>query len=152
LNEIADSSGGSYIYARNLKDIPGGLKKIYRRITQCYVIRLEIEGVPADNLPHSLELTVDESEAWGRGAKTFIAVKNPLPRWVKWAAAGAALLFILLCVFIRIFLRMRARKRMGITRRRCPVCKRRMKDSWDDCPFCRYLPPKKQKRKKAKDG
>jgi hypothetical protein len=150
LNEIADSSGGSYIYARNLKDIPDSLKKLYRKITRGYVISMEVKNLPADNLPHTLELTIDERDAWGKGAKTFIAVKNPLPPWVKWAVAGAILLFVIICIVLHIVLRMRKRKRMGITRRRCPVCKRRMKDSWDDCPFCKYLPPKKRKKKEKK--
>jgi hypothetical protein len=150
LNEIADLTGGAYLYARNLKDIPGSLKSIHRKITRCYVISLEAESLRADDLPHTLELSIDERDAWGKGAKTFIAVKNPLPPWVKWAAAGLALFLLAAGIVIHIVLRIRKRGRMGITRRRCPVCKRRMKDSWDECPFCKYLPPKKQKHKEKK--
>jgi hypothetical protein len=150
LNEIADSSGGSYIYARSLKDIPGSLKTIYRKITRVYLISLRVKNIPADDLPHTLELTVDERDAWGKGTKTFIAVKNPLPPWVKWAAAGGVFLFVLVCVVLHIAVRTGKRKRMGITRRRCPACKRRMKDSWDECPFCKYLPQKKRKPKEKK--
>ncbi|MDR3200521.1 MAG: VWA domain-containing protein [Spirochaetales bacterium] len=146
LNEIADSTGGAYIYSRSLKDIPDSLKKIQRAITQCYVISMEVKGLAADNLPHTLELTINERDAAGKGAKTFIAVKNPLPRWVKWAAGGGALLCIVCLIVLHIVLRIRKRRRMGISRRRCPLCKRRMKDSWDECPFCKYLPPKKNKK------
>ncbi|MDR1317591.1 MAG: VWA domain-containing protein [Spirochaetales bacterium] len=150
LNEIADSTGGAYLYTRNLKDIPASLKNLARRITRCYVISLEVEKLRADDLPHTLELTVDERDAWGRGSRTFIAVKNPLPPWVKWAAAGLVVLFIVAAVVLHIIVRVCRRRRMGITRRRCPVCKRRMKDSWDWCPFCKYLPAKKQKQKEKK--
>ncbi|MDR1932048.1 MAG: VWA domain-containing protein [Spirochaetales bacterium] len=152
LNETADRSGGAYIYARSLKDIPDSLNKIHRAITQCYVIALEVKGLAADDLPHTLELTINERDAQGKGSKTFTAVKNPLPRWVKWAAAGGALMFIVCIIVLHIVFRIRKRKRMGITRRRCPVCKRRMKDSWDECPFCKYLPPKKRKSKEVKNG
>jgi hypothetical protein len=47
---------------------------------------------------------------------------------------------------------------MGITSRRCPECNNRMKDSWDSCPFCRYLPnikkkkAKKEEKKEEKNG
>jgi hypothetical protein len=150
LNEIADSTGGSYLYARNLKDIPGSLKSVYRKITRCYVISMELENLRADDLPHTLELSIDERDAWGKGTKTFIAVKNPLPPWVKWAVLGLAVFLVIAVFVIHIVLRMRKRRRMGISSRRCPVCKRRMKDSWDDCPFCKYLPPRKRKSKEKK--
>ncbi|MDR1626577.1 MAG: VWA domain-containing protein [Spirochaetia bacterium] len=150
LNEIADSTGGAYLYARNLKDIPASLKSIYRKITRCYVISLEAESLRADGLPHTLELGIDDGEASGRGAKTFVAVKNPLPPWVKWVAAGLAFLCAAAAVVLHIVIRIGRRRRMGITRRRCPACKRRMKDSWDECPFCKYLPPKKRGEKKEK--
>ena len=149
LNEIADSSGGAYIYARNTKDIPDSLKKIYNKITRSYVISMEVKSLPADNLPHSLELTVTDGDATGKGSKTFIAVKNPLPPWLKWAVLAAALFILIVICVAQILIRMRKRRRMGITRRRCPVCKIRMKDSWDECPFCKYLPQKKRKTQKA---
>jgi hypothetical protein len=144
LNEIADSTGGAYIYARNIKDIPESLKKITQKITQSYIIDLRVRGIPADDLPHTLELTLDERDAYGKGLKTFIAVRTPVPPWVKWAAAGAAAGLIILCVILHVLRRIRKRRRMGITRRRCPDCKKRMKDSWDFCPFCKYMPVRKK--------
>ena len=40
---------------------------------------------------------------------------------------------------------------MGITKRRCPDCGNIMKDSWEDCPFCIYMPDLKKKRKSRKE-
>jgi exosome complex RNA-binding protein Csl4 len=59
------------------------------------------------------------------------------------------LVVIGLVLLIIILTRMN-RKKLGITKRRCPECKRRMKDDWDDCPFCKYM-PKKQKKEKKKE-
>ncbi|MCL1817833.1 MAG: VWA domain-containing protein [Spirochaetaceae bacterium] len=149
LNEIADSSGGAYIYARSLREIPDSMRKIYRKITRGYVISMTVKSPAADDLPHNLEIAVIETDAEGRGSKTFIAVKNPLPRWLKWAVLGAVVFFLVVCIVTHLIVRIQKRKRMGITRRRCPLCKTRMKDSWDDCPFCKYLPPKKRKNQEA---
>ena len=62
-----------------------------------------------------------------------------------------AVVLILVLILLMILGRIRLRKSLGITKRRCPECKRRMKDDWEFCPFCRYLPPKK-KRKKSEEN
>ena len=49
-----------------------------------------------------------------------------------------------------IFQKIRKRRSIGITRRKCPDCKNIMKDSWETCPFCKYLPEIKLRKKKKR--
>jgi hypothetical protein len=153
LNEMADLTGGTYLYTARVSDIPDNLKKLMNKITQPYIINLKVRRMKADNLPHVFELAIDERDFAGKGQKTFTAVKVPVPRWVRWAVLIAAVLITGALVVVNIFFRMQKRKRIGITRRRCPVCGNRMKDSWDSCPFCRYLPDiaKKNQKKQKKE-
>lgn len=150
LNEIADLTGGSYAYASTVKALPDAMKSIAEIQTQCYLVRLKVRGVPADDLPHYLEVAVNERDSSGKGQKTFIAVKVPVPRWVKWVLLAVALVLVVAAVVARIVVRIQKRKRMGITKRKCPDCGNRMKDTWDDCPFCKYMPDVKKKKKKGK--
>jgi hypothetical protein len=154
LNEMADLTGGTYRYSSQVSQIPDGLKTLNAKITQPYIITLKVQKMKADDLPHVLEVAVDGRDFEGRGQKTFTAVKVPVPRWVRWAALIAAALGIAAAIVLTIIFRIRKRKKMGITSRRCPECHNRMKDSWDSCPFCRYLPniKKKKKKKNKKDG
>ncbi len=151
LNELSDITGGTYIFANTQKEIPVVFKKIVNKIAQCYIIDISIKNMKADNMHHQLEVTVNERDAYGKGQKTFIAVKVPVPRWVKWAVLAAAVAAIAFIIILCILMRIGKRRRMGITRRRCPECGIRMKDTWDLCPFCKYMPDiKKKKKKKGK--
>jgi hypothetical protein len=153
LNEMADLTGGTYLYVPRVADIPDNFKKLTSRIIQPYIIDLRIRKMKADDLPHVFELAIDERDSAGKGQKTFTAVKVAVPRWVRWVILGVVLFIIILSVVLALIFRIQKRKRMGITRRRCPECHNRMKDSWDSCPFCRYLPNKKKKKeKKEKNG
>jgi hypothetical protein len=154
LNEMADLTGGTYLYSPQVARIPDGLKTLNAKITQPYIIKLKVQKMKADDLPHVLEVVVNGRDFEGKGQKTFTAVKVPIPRWVRWAVLITVVVGIAVSVVLVIILRIRKRKKMGITSRRCPECHNRMKDSWDSCPFCRYLPniKKKMKKKKKKDG
>ena len=152
LNEMADMTGGTYLYTSRLSDIPENLKTLAGKITRPYIIKIKVRNLKADDLPHVFEVAVDERDSAGRGQKTFIAVKVPVPRWVKWAATAAALVIIIALIVLYIARKIVKRRRMGITRRRCPDCRNRMKDTWDSCPFCRYMPGIKKKKKREKDG
>jgi hypothetical protein len=151
LNEMADLTGGSYIYSSNLSAIPETLKRINSRITQAYIINMRIRNMKADDLPHVLEIAIDERDFSGKGQKTFTAVKVPIPHWVRWAVLIAAVICIAAIIIITIIIRIQKRKRMGITKRRCPDCRKRMKDSWDTCPFCKYLPSSRKKKRHKKE-
>jgi hypothetical protein len=150
LNEMADLTGASYIYTANVSGIPDMLKRINSRIIQPYVMELRVRNMKADELPHVLEISIDERDFIGKGEKTFTAVKVPIPRWVRWAALITTVVLIAVTIVLTIIFRIKKRKRMGITKQKCPVCKRRMKDSWDSCPFCKYLPDSKKKKTKNK--
>jgi hypothetical protein len=152
LNEMADLTGGTYIYASRVSDIPVYLKTLTGKITQTYIINIKTRTLKADNRHHVFEVYINERDFAGRGQKTFIAIKVPVPRWVIIVLAIAILLMLIAMVILYIVHRINKRKRMGITRRRCPDCNNRMKDSWDSCPFCRYLPNISKKKKKKKDG
>jgi hypothetical protein len=154
LNEMADLTGGTYLYVPQVSQIPESLKRINGKITQPYIVNLRVRNLKADNLPHVIEVGINERDFAGKGQKTFIAVKVPVPRWVRWVILGAALFFIIVLIVLSIIFRIRKRKRMGITRRRCPDCHALMKDSWDYCPFCKYMPnvKKKKKKKNKKEG
>jgi hypothetical protein len=152
LNEMADLTGGTYLYTSRLSDIPGNLKTLVGKITHPYIIKIRARNLKADDLPHVFEVSINERDSAGRGQKTFIAVKVPVPRWAKILIAVGILLIIAILVVLYIVQKIMKRKRMGITSRRCPDCRSRMKDSWDSCPFCRYLPDVKKKKKQKKDG
>jgi len=149
LNEMADLTGGTYVYAPRASDIPASLKKLTGIITHPYIIKLRARSLKADDRPHVIEVSVNERDSAGRGQKTFIAVKVPVPRWVFLTIVIASVVMLLVLIVFLIILRVLKRKRMGITSRRCPDCHNRMKDSWDSCPFCRYLPNIKKKKKKG---
>ncbi len=153
LNEMSDLTGGTYLFASRLSSIPDSLKTLSGTIIQPYIINLNVRGLKADDLHHVLEVAVNERDSSGKGEKTFLAVKVPIPRWVKWAVLIAFGVILIAVVVILLVSRSIKRKRMGITRRRCPDCKNRMKDEWDSCPFCRYIPNiKKTKKKDKKEG
>jgi hypothetical protein len=152
LNEMADLTGGTYLYTQRVSEIPDNLKTLSGKITRPYVIKIKVRSLKADNLPHVFEVSINERDSSGKGQKTFIAVKIPVPRWVKWVIAGVILVIIIAIIILYIVRKIAKRKRMGITSRRCPDCGNRMKDTWDSCPFCRYLPDIKKKKKKKKDG
>jgi hypothetical protein len=151
LNEMADLTGGTYLFASKLSDIPGHLKILNGKITQPYIINIKTRSLKADNLTHVFEVSINERDAAGKGRKTFIAVKIPVPRWVWWVIAAAILVVLIALIVLYIIFKIKKRKRMGITSRRCPDCNNRMKDTWDSCPFCRYLPDVKKRKKKKKN-
>jgi hypothetical protein len=156
LNEMADLTGGTYLYVSRVAAIPESLKQLTGIITQPYIIELKIRKMKADDLPHILEVSINERDMMGKGQKTFTAIKVPIPRWVRWVILAGVALIIIIFIVLSVMFRIKKRKKMGITRRRCPDCHNRMKDSWDSCPFCRYLPnikkKKKLKGKKKKDA
>jgi len=153
INEMADLTGGTYHYAPRLSEIPTGLRALTAKITSAYIINIKVKSLKADDLPHIFEVSIDERDSSGSGQKTFIAVKVPVPRWVKWVILISTAVMIAALVVLYIIRRIIKRKRMGITRRRCPDCHNRMKDTWDSCPFCRYIHNiKKKKKKKGKNA
>lgn len=149
LNQISEVSSGTYIYSL-LNKIPDSLKSLKDIINKCYVIDYKVKNVKPDNSYHLVEVSVSERDSEGKGQKTFYALKLPVPKWFKILIIVLIVLFVAVIVVLFIFSKIRIRKSLGINKRRCPACGNRMKDSWDYCPFCKYLPDIKKKKKKDK--
>lgn len=147
LDEISQITGGTYYYTPRIRDLPESLKKVIECIKQSYIIKLKVKSVKADNQVHLLEVKVEETESVGKGLKTFVAVKHPVPKWVKIVLLIIAVLLVIAGILLMILRRISKRKKMGITKRKCPDCGNIMKDSWEDCPFCKYMPDLKKRRK-----
>lgn len=148
LNEISEHTSGTYIYSQKLKDISNNLKIIRDIVNKCYVINYKVKNVKADNNYHMIEVSVSERDAEGKGQRTFLAVKLPVPRWLQITICIIVILLIIVLIVLIILSKIKKRHAMGITKRKCPVCGNRMKDSWDYCPFCRYLPDIRKKKNK----
>jgi von Willebrand factor type A domain. len=149
LDQIADKSGGMYIYTPLVKYIPANLKYIFSCVTKCYVIHYKVRSVKPDNNAHLLEVSIEAHDSYGKGQKTFVAVKLPVPKWMRVLIAVIIISVIVVFIVLIIIRKIRKRKSMGITGRRCPDCGNRMKDNWDYCPFCRYKPELKKKKRGA---
>ncbi len=150
LNQISELTSGSYFYSKNLQAIPDNVKAIRDIINKCYVINYKVKNVKPDNNYHLLEVSVIERDSEGKGQKTFLAVKLPVPRWLQITIIVVVAVLIIVLIILLILSKIKKRHAMGITKRRCPVCGNRMKDSWDYCPFCKYLPDIKKKKNKSK--
>lgn len=150
LNQISDISSASYIYANKMQKIPDSLKTIREIINKCYVINYKVKNVKPDNNFHMVEISVVDHDSEGKGQKTFYALKLPVPKWLRITIAIVIIVIITAVVVLLIVGKIKKRKSMGITKRHCPDCGNIMKDTWDYCPFCRYLPNIKKKKKKGK--
>lgn len=149
LDEISQLTGGSYYYLPKISSLPDSMKQVSECVKQCYVIRLKVKGIKADNQAHMLEVRVDERDSEGRGQKTFAAVRHPVPKWLMLVFLALAALAVVAVIVLIVIVRVARRRAMGITKQKCPDCGAVMKDSWESCPFCRYMP--ELKKKKGKD-
>lgn len=151
LNQISEISSGTYLYSSSLSGIPERLKTIRDIINKSYVIDYKIKNIKPDNNFHLLEVAVSERDSEGKGQKTFYAVKLPFPKWLRILIIVLIILLVVAIIVSVILLKIAKRKAMGITRRKCPDCHNLMKDSWDYCPFCRYMPELKKTKKLGKN-
>ena len=147
---ISEHTGGGYLYSGNTTDIPKNMDITNNQIRLGYVLKFKVTKVRGDDQVHQLEVRVDYKTGESAFFKNFIATKIPMPLWMKILILVLILILLAVIIFLIIISRIKERRRMGITKRKCPVCKRRMKDDWDECVFCKYLPPKKKKKKKNK--
>lgn len=150
LDEISQITCGTYFYSSRVKEIPDKLKNVFDCVKQSYVINLKVKSVEADNQIHLLEVRVEERDSEGSGMRTFVAVKHPVPKWVKYVLAALVAIFIIVLVIIYFLNKRASRRRMGITKRRCPDCGFVMKDNWETCPFCLYMPELKERKRRKR--
>lgn len=149
INGISEHTGGGYIFTPEVSDIPKGMGLINDQIRLGYVFNCKIPGIKGDDQHHQIEVKVNYKGEDSSFFKNFFARRVPVPLWLKIVIIAAIILVLAVLILSFILIRRSARKRMGISKRKCPVCKRRMKDDWDECLFCKYLPPKKKKKKKG---
>jgi VWFA-related protein len=144
LAKISNHTGGEYIFARTMERIPDALTSIYNQITLGYVLKFDVDFIDPDNKLHQMQVKVNHKGNEGSFFKNFVAVKTPLSIVVMIVIGVIVLILLIVAVILIIFRLKRVRKEMGITKRICPECNRRMKDDWDECYFCKYQPEKKK--------
>jgi hypothetical protein len=148
LESLANSTGGNYTFAKSVKDIPRIVGIYHEQIMNCYILRYKVKAIKGDDDYHELKIGVKSPGGMTDSAtKIFYARKGKFPVWLLILIIIIVLLLIAGLVLLIIFQLKKSRAKMGITNRRCPDCRRRMKDDWDECMFCKYLPPKKKKKK-----
>lgn len=149
--DVSNNSGGEFLFASDLSLIPSKVKLIQQLITQGYRLKIKSKRVKGDDKEHQIEIKVNYKDIETKYVKNFKAPKLLVPLWVKIVVVAVIVVVLVIIIIIVLLLANKRRKSIGIGKRRCPVCKRRMKDDWDECLFCKYLPPKKKKSKKNEE-
>jgi hypothetical protein len=124
--------------------------KTFDEINEVYELSIRDNKLffAGDDRPHLLTISVEgHSGAVHSYDRKFIAVSSPVPIWLYAVAALAVLLVVALIVLVLILRRRSVRRMIGITNRKCEVCGRRMKDDWDECLFCKWMPAPPGKKK-----
>ncbi len=150
IDSLTSSTGGYYSYAGDIMDMPDAMDAIYKKVSNAYLLSFKVKGVPADDSKHDLIIDVTDRDLTDTAYKGFIAVKNPVPLWLKILLIILLILVVAAFIVLTILSRRKERRAMGIVKRRCEDCGRRMRDDWDFCPFCRYLKNDKKRKKKKK--
>lgn len=150
LNDLAKQTGGVYTFAEANSQIQKTMEKLRNQISAAYVVDFKAPSPPADNETHQLMVKITDKNREAEFYKNFVAVKVPFPFWLRIALLVAVLVLLIALIVLILLLRHVERKKMGIGKRRCPDCRRRMKDDWEFCPFCAYLLVDRRRRKKNK--
>lgn len=144
--EISQHTGGDYIYCNSLSSASNAMELITKQVLLGYKLMFNVSHLKADNQLHQLHIRAVVKDKDTSFFKNFIATKKPIVVWVIVLFSILALLLVILLVVLMIIRVKKFRKEMGISNRKCPVCKKRMKDDWDECMFCKYDKPKKKKK------
>ncbi len=146
MEDISYATNGKYYYTPMIRDLSSTLAKVIDVVSESYILDFRAKIGPigflkgGDGNLHDLVLEVDVRDGHGSNAKKFTAIKKAIPIYL-WIAIGVLIVLILIVIImVSLLSKKRNRETMGITDRRCPDCGNRMKDSWDECPFCKYLP------------
>ncbi len=157
LDRLSQSTGGRYYFSTFADKILPNTNLLVRRLMQSYVIQFKASGVRADNDYHEFVVSARDDEMRGKGSAIFIAKRVPLSLYLQIILIVLLILVIVGAVLFLLWQSKKRRVKMGITARRCPDCGSRMKDDWENCPFCAYIPnlkkralKKKEKKKKGK--
>lgn len=153
LDDLAEKTGGHYIYSgyyESFSVMENNIIKIKELAELGYTLKCKVKSVKPDDQLHQLQVKVTTPSGDSGSFKNFTAIVTPMGIWVKIVIAVVILIVIILLIILFLLSRKGHRKKIGIAKNKCPVCKRRMKDDWDECIFCKYLPPKKSLFGKAK--
>lgn len=150
LNSLSTQTDGYYHYSPRIDQLQEYAAKIIMQASSAYFLTYKIKGVPADDERHQVMVRVTDKEKQSDAYKYFIATRVPFPTWLKIVLLVLLVIALAVSIVFIIIGRKKERTLMGIGKRKCPDCGRRMKDDWDFCVFCRYLKNDK-KRKKKKD-
>ncbi|MBN2546944.1 MAG: VWA domain-containing protein [Spirochaetes bacterium] len=146
LASISDNTGGGYIYTWNIENLPSIINILNEQIKMSYLLKFKINKIKGDDEFHQIEIRVQYKNKEARFTKNFIAKKIPIPIWIKITLTLFIIALFLALIILLLISRKIKRKKIGISNRKCTVCRRRMKDSWDECIFCKYLPVKNKKK------
>ena len=138
INNISVHTGGDYIYAPQLNQASKMMQLITREVLFGYRLKFRVDHVKGDNQLHQLQVKAILKESESSFFKNFVAEKVPLSTIVLIIIIILIVIVMVAFVIVYIFQLRKTRKELGISQRKCPKCKQRMKDDWDECLFCKY--------------
>ncbi len=137
IKSIAESSGGAYLFAAKESLLSQNVLNILNQIQKGFVIKFRSRGIQGDGQMHQLTLKNTLGGKEVVGTKGFLAIAKPLTFWQK---VLRIVLIVLAASLIILALVWFLTAPVPGYKRRCPACKRVMKDDWDECLFCKYTP------------
>ena len=138
INNISVHTGGNYVYAPQLNQASKMMQLVTRQVLFGYRLKFRVDNVKGDNQLHQLQVKAIVKESEASFFKNFIAEKVPLSTIVLITIMALIVIIIVVFVIVYIFQLRKTRKELGMSKRKCPKCKQRMKDDWDECMFCKY--------------
>lgn len=139
LRSLAEASGGAYWNAPGEEAISRCLEKISVQMQkgQMVVFRVKGKQVPADGQSHQLTLKVKSGPQTLAATKGFTAIRKPRSLGEKIAGVVLWVLLALLVAGVMLWYFLYP---IAGYKRKCPKCRRIMKDEWEECLFCKYAP------------
>ncbi|MCL1864450.1 MAG: VWA domain-containing protein [Spirochaetes bacterium] len=138
INNISIHTGGDYIYAPQLNQTSKMMQLVTRQVLFGYRLKFHVGHVKGDNQLHQLQVKAIVKESESSFFKNFVAEKIPLSTIVIIIIIVLIVIVIVVFAVVYILQLRKTRKELGISQRKCPKCKQRMKDNWDECLFCKY--------------
>ncbi|MCL1832893.1 MAG: VWA domain-containing protein [Leptospirales bacterium] len=137
INNISVHTGGDYVYAPQLNQASKMMQLITRQILFGYRLKFHVDHVKGDNQLHQLQVKAIVKDSESNFFKNFVAEKIPLSTLVLIIIIVLIVIAVIVFIIIYLFQLRKTRKELGISKRKCPKCKQRMKDDWDECMFCK---------------
>lgn len=142
IDSISEHTGGDYIFAPELNKLSETMQLVTREVMFGYKLKFTVDGIEGDNQLHQLQIKAIVKGSESSFFKNFKAQKVPISTVVLIILIVLSIIAIVVFIIIYIIKLRKMRKELGIMNK-CPVCKKRMKDDWDECMFCKYKKAKK---------